>query len=202
MVLAMSTDSTAKPSERLPNETTKQYEAFVEYLTLDGKRSLEAVGRRLGKSKVLLERWSAANHWVERVAAHEALKAEKRLVRREKLDLDAEIEAYRKAVLEDSIRLRQVAREYFEIGVAAMQRLSASEELKPNEVGLILSRSTAMMQQSGELAAVALGVSEIAAGLDSGSASGGGGEGPPETAEGVETVPALAESEAAPKDEA
>jgi hypothetical protein len=197
----MSTAGTAKLWDIRDGETSKQFEAFQEYLLLGPSRSLEATRHKLAKESPgylrTLKLWASANDWVERARSYDAAVAAKQLGRREKLNLDDEIEKYRKATLEDASRLREIAREYFEIGVAAMQRLKESAELKPNEVGLILSRSTAMMQQSGDLVAVALGVSEIAAGLDVGSA--GGGEGPPETGEGSETLPALAESEAAPE---
>lgn len=60
----------AKPWERQDRETTKQFEAFVVYRDME-ERSLANVGKLLGKSKAMMERWSSANNWVERVAAWE-----------------------------------------------------------------------------------------------------------------------------------
>nr|DAI11664.1 MAG TPA: hypothetical protein [Caudoviricetes sp.] len=36
-----------------------------------GERSLAKVGKRLGKSTALMERWSSKNHWVERARNHD-----------------------------------------------------------------------------------------------------------------------------------
>ena len=58
--------------ERQSEETPKQYEAFACYRDMGPSRSLQAVGRELGKSRALMERWSAANGWVERARALDA----------------------------------------------------------------------------------------------------------------------------------
>lgn len=55
-----------------PGETAKQFEAFQVYYTMPaGKRSLAKVGKRLGKSTALMERWSTKNHWVDRARNHD-----------------------------------------------------------------------------------------------------------------------------------
>ena len=56
--------------EQQAKESTKAYEAFTNYLSLGPTRSLAAVGQKLGKSKVLMERWSKRHNWVERVEAY------------------------------------------------------------------------------------------------------------------------------------
>ena len=56
--------------EQQPNESAKACAAFSVYLNLGSERSLVAVGRKLGKSVGLLERWSSRWRWMERVAAH------------------------------------------------------------------------------------------------------------------------------------
>ena len=58
--------------ERQPRETSKAFAAFKTYLELGAERSLAAVGERLGKSKVMMERWSRKFDWPGRVAAHGA----------------------------------------------------------------------------------------------------------------------------------
>jgi len=62
-----------KPWEKLPNEGIKPWEAFLVYRDLGVGRSLVAVGRQLGKSKVLMERWSSKYKWQKRVAAYDAV---------------------------------------------------------------------------------------------------------------------------------
>jgi hypothetical protein len=64
------------PFEQQPRETSKAYAAFREYLDLGPQRSLVAVGQKLGKSRVVIERWSSKFDWVSRVQAHTAHLAE------------------------------------------------------------------------------------------------------------------------------
>ena len=56
--------------EQLPKESNKAFAAFSLYLSMGSERSLEAVGRKLGKCKALMERWSKLHRWSERVQAH------------------------------------------------------------------------------------------------------------------------------------
>ena len=58
-----------QPWERQKGESTQAFAAFLVYLEMGIDRSLNAVGQKLGKSKALMERWSSANHWVERCRA-------------------------------------------------------------------------------------------------------------------------------------
>lgn len=58
--------------EQQPKESVKAFAAFSLYLNMGTERSLVAVGRKLGKSGALLERWSARFAWPARVAAHAA----------------------------------------------------------------------------------------------------------------------------------
>jgi hypothetical protein len=56
--------------DRLPRESVKAFTAFRAYLEMGPERSLATVAAKLGKSKVLMERWSRRHDWVGRVAAH------------------------------------------------------------------------------------------------------------------------------------
>lgn len=58
--------------EQLPKESAKAFEAFSVYLNMGPERSLGAVGQKLGKSRGLLERWSAKFDWAGRVQAQAA----------------------------------------------------------------------------------------------------------------------------------
>ena len=62
----------ALPFEQLPKESNKAFAAFSLYLGLGPERSLAEVGQKLGKSVVILQRWSRRFGWTERVAAHAA----------------------------------------------------------------------------------------------------------------------------------
>ena len=59
----------AEPWERQPGESAKAFEAFVLYRDMGTSRSTRKVSQQLSKSKVLIDRWSSANKWVERVSA-------------------------------------------------------------------------------------------------------------------------------------
>ena len=63
------------PFEQLPKESSKAFAAFSLYLSLGPQRSLAAVGRKLGKSKTVIDRWSSKFDWVARVQAHAAYMA-------------------------------------------------------------------------------------------------------------------------------
>jgi hypothetical protein len=69
--------------EQQQGETSRAYEAFGAYRDLGSARSLAKVGQLLGKSTGLMERWSAAHSWVDRVAALEARDA---MLRREAVE--------------------------------------------------------------------------------------------------------------------
>lgn len=57
------------PWERQPDETPKAYEAFTIYRDLGKERTLPKVAESLSKSVSLINRWSQAYRWVERVSA-------------------------------------------------------------------------------------------------------------------------------------
>lgn len=58
--------------EKLPRESNKAFAAFRVYLELGPQRSLALTASKVGKSKVLMERWSRKYDWPGRVAAHAA----------------------------------------------------------------------------------------------------------------------------------
>jgi hypothetical protein len=64
------------PFEQQPRESSKAFAAFQVYLRLGPQRSLAAVGQQLGKSRIVIERWSSKFGWVSRVQAHAAHLAE------------------------------------------------------------------------------------------------------------------------------
>ena len=58
--------------EQQPKESAKAFAAFSLYLSMGPERSLAAVGEKLGKSKVMMEKWSKRFTWPARVQAHAA----------------------------------------------------------------------------------------------------------------------------------
>ena len=58
--------------EKQPRESAKAFAAFSLYLSQGAERSTREVGKQLGKSEGLIERWAAKFDWRSRVAAHAA----------------------------------------------------------------------------------------------------------------------------------
>ena len=60
------------PFEKQTRESAKAFAAFSLYLSQGAERSTRAVGKQLGKSEGVIERWAAKFDWRNRVAAHTA----------------------------------------------------------------------------------------------------------------------------------
>lgn len=56
--------------EQQPKESAKAFAAFSVYLSLGEQRSLDAAGKKVGKSTTLMERWSRKFDWPARAQAH------------------------------------------------------------------------------------------------------------------------------------
>lgn len=57
--------------DRLPDESSKAYDAFVVYRDLGSSRSTDQVSQKTSKGIALIQRWSASYNWVERAAAYD-----------------------------------------------------------------------------------------------------------------------------------
>jgi len=64
-------DNTTRPWERQPRESHQAFEAFSTYLNMGSERSYTKVGRQLGKSKDLIDRWGRDWNWQERIRAYD-----------------------------------------------------------------------------------------------------------------------------------
>lgn len=94
--------------ERLPDESPRAYQARVEYVTAGPDRSTAKVGQRLGKSKDLMDRWSARYDWAATARAwddQQAAAAIQEAAERYRADL----EAHRKKAMEAGQGLYTVA---------------------------------------------------------------------------------------------
>ena len=78
------------PFEQQPRESAKAFAAFSLYLSLGPERSTREVGKQLGKSEGLIERWAAKFDWRSRVAAHATHLA---IVEREAIEVAARSKA-------------------------------------------------------------------------------------------------------------
>ena len=58
-----------EPWERQPNESERAFEAFTVYRDMGAERSYAKSGKKLGKSKTIIERWGRVYRWAERIEA-------------------------------------------------------------------------------------------------------------------------------------
>jgi hypothetical protein len=89
------------PFEKQPRESDKAFAAFSLYLSQGAERSTREVGKQLGKSEGLVERWAAKFDWRSRVAAHAAHLA---VVEREAIEAAARSKAAEWAGREQKLR--------------------------------------------------------------------------------------------------
>ena len=87
--------------EQQPRESNKAFAAFSLYLSLGPERSTRVVGKQLGKSEGLIERWAAKFDWRSRVQAHGAHLA---IVEREAMEAIARGKAAEWAGREEKLR--------------------------------------------------------------------------------------------------
>ena len=105
------------PFEKQARESDKAFAAFSLYLSLGAERSTREVGKRLGKSEGLIERWAAKFDWRSRVAAHAAHLA---LVEREAVEAVARSKAAEWEKREQT--LRETEWEMHEQAIAAAKK--------------------------------------------------------------------------------
>lgn len=124
-----------QPWERLVNESAPAFAAFVKYRDAGPDRSLAKVAKELGKSTTLIERWSARDHWVNRVAAWEV--EQDRLWREQQL-------GHRRDVGRRQLRIANAMQAQL---VQALSRLDLST-LSPRDLGYWLEVSTKVQRQA------------------------------------------------------
>lgn len=108
------------PWARRDKESDPAWQAFTIYRDMGLERSLSKVGSSLGKSKTLMDRWSAEHSWVERAVGWDA--HQDRVKREAQL---AEVEAMGK-------RHAQQAQAYMQILMAPAMKILAKLR-KPEE---------------------------------------------------------------------
>lgn len=149
------------------HESDKAWAAFCRYRDQGGSRSLVRVGQELGKSRVLIERWSAAFDWVERVRAYDAHCAEQARTAAE-AEHTARITAYRERAAKIGAATADVSLGFL---VAAGQRLKgltnpkadaeSVDDIPIKSLPAFLRAAAAVAEISLRVEAEALGVREL-----------------------------------------
>jgi len=119
--------------EQQANESVKAFAAFSLYLSLGPERSLAKTAEKLGRSKVMMEKWSRKYSWPARVTAYglhmaqverEAAEA---MVRQKGVDWAKRYQELREAEWEERERLVAFAAEVRERWMARAERCGTLE---------------------------------------------------------------------------
>ena len=141
----------------LAGERAERYAARVAYMQLGAARSLVAVGRKLGKSRVLMERWSAEDGWAELARRYDETLAG--------LAAAEDAERYRADVAAHRKRAQDTADALYTVAGRLLKRLNA--ELDTIELGAgALSIVRASFETSLDISAHCLGVDILIARLE------------------------------------
>jgi hypothetical protein len=148
----MNLQTTNHAFEQQPRESAKAFAAFSLYLSLGAKRSTREVGKRLGKSEGLIERWAAKFDWTSRVAAHAAHLA---LVEREAIEASARGKAAEWESREQKLRETEWA--MHEAAIAAAKK-GLDAYMKKETVYANLADIARMLEIASKLGRLATGL--------------------------------------------
>ncbi len=140
--------------EQQPRESNKAFAAFSLYLSLGAERSTRTVGKQLGKSEGLIERWAAKFDWRSRVAAHAAHLA---VVEREALEAVARSKAAEWESREQQLRETEWA--MHERAIAAAKR-GLDAYMEREKVYANLADIARMLEIASKLGRLATGLGD------------------------------------------
>ena len=140
--------------EKLPRESDKAFAAFSLYLSQGAERSTREVGKQLGKSEGLIERWAAKFDWRSRVDAHAAHLA---IVEREALEATARGKAAEWSSREQKLRETEWA--MHEAAIAAAKKGLAAY-MEKDRVYANLADIARMLEIASKLGRLATGLGD------------------------------------------
>ncbi len=138
--------------EKQPRESAKAFAAFSLYLSQGAERSTREVGKQLGKSEGLIERWAAKFDWRSRVAAHGAHLA---IVEREAIEAAARGKAAEWSSREQKLRETEWA--MHEAAIAAAKKGLAAY-MEREKVYANLADIARMLEIASKLGRLATGL--------------------------------------------
>ena len=151
-------DSQSPAWSRLPKETPPAFDALGVYLEMGADRSLSKVGKKVGKSRSLIERWSSRWGWVSRAAAFDEHLARESQKAMEK--------ATRKRVEELRSRAEQQAERKYQLGQSLQNKAERMLAMPLTSVtrqdGTTIQSSRWHMGHAGTLATIGAKLSEDA----------------------------------------
>jgi hypothetical protein len=144
---------------RLGNESDQAYEAFALYRDQGPVRSQERVSKELGKTTVLISRWSSKYNWVQRVRAFDQY-----------LDLQVSREAekrYIKSIAEFRERQRDLALKLSEAAVKLLVKANLRlknikiEDIEPDKLPAFYRAAAAVAEAGSNAEAEALAIEKL-----------------------------------------
>ena len=142
------------PFEQQPREGNKPFAAFSLYLSLGAQRSTREVGKQLGKSEGLIERWAAKFDWRSRIAAHAEHLA---IVERQAIEAVARGKAAEWATREQ--KLRETEWQMHEAAIAAAKKGLAAY-MEKEKVYANLADIARMLEIASKLGRLATGLGD------------------------------------------
>jgi hypothetical protein len=152
------------PWERRSNEYVKAYEAFKMYADLGSRRSARRVWERLGKSRALIERWSARHQWTERAKAwdedqdKQRRKAEDSAMKAEAVNWAKRKQQSRESDWELAESLRAKARAMLEYPIAKRTILEGDGTVHVHPQKFSLGSVARMLEVASKLSRLAAGM--------------------------------------------
>ena len=140
--------------EKQDLESDKAFAAFSLYLSQGAERSTREVGKQLGKSEGLIERWAAKFDWRNRVAAHAAHLA---IVERDAIEAAARGKAAEWASREQKLRETEWA--MHEAAIAAAKKGLAAY-MEKDKVYANLADIARMLEIASKLGRLATGLGD------------------------------------------
>lgn len=140
--------------EKQARESAKAFAAFSLYLSQGAERSTREVGKQLGKSEGLIERWAAKFDWRSRVAAHAAHLA---VVEREAIEAAARGKAAEWSSREQKLRETEWA--MHEAAIAAAKKGLAAY-MEREKVYANLADIARMLEIASKLGRLATGLGD------------------------------------------
>lgn len=170
MCLTLSDTKPPLPYDRLPGEAKrdKPWQAFCLYRDMGESRTLKKVANQLGKSLPLMERWSREFHWIERVRAFDndqEIRRRNRELERRDAEYEQKLQQYREVLEKSSMKAFAGINKGLIKLSAKLDNLDP-EEIPTRQLFASIKALTDSITKAGEAWATALGVEDVARGLD------------------------------------
>ena len=143
--------------ERQEGDTKLSFAAFAIYRDMGVERSTAKVGKQLGKSWELIQRWSRLHNWVQRAADYDAyLDGQYRKIAEERHIQD--LKDFGEKMRDNAIKTAETHRKALQKG---FDRLERNYDEAPGTIASLLRAAAALGELALNQEAAALGIDEL-----------------------------------------